>query len=128
MGESGEGGSSGEGGRRGGGEDGPDLISSPHLLLSAGEGGQGGILGGGGVRGGVSVSSPHLSGSVLSPQHTTGSSSSNNNNNNAALSNNMAAISQSQGQGSGMFGGLGLGRSVCDEDVCEVGANDSSVT
>lgn len=127
LGESGEGGSSGEGGRRGGGEDGPDLISSPHLLLSAGEGGQGGILGGGGVRGGVSVSSPHLSGSVLSPQHTTGSSSSNNNNN-AALSNNMAAISQSQGQGSGMFGGLGLGRSVCDEDVCEVGANDSSVT
>lgn len=127
LGESGEGGSSGEGGRRGGGEDGPDLISSPHLLLSAGEGGQGGILGGG-VRGGVSVSSPHLSGSVLSPQHTTGSSSSNNNNNNAALSNNMAAISQSQGQGSGMFGGLGLGRSVCDEDVCEVGANDSSVT
>ncbi|XP_035536977.1 zinc finger and BTB domain-containing protein 22b [Morone saxatilis] len=143
LGESGEGGGvSGEGGRRGGsgGEDGPDLISSPHLLLSAGEGGQGGIMGGGG-RGGVSVSSPHLSGSVLSPQHpgvsATGSSSSNNslNNSNAALSNNMAAagallgvVSQSSGQGSGMFGGLGLGRSVCDEDVCEVSANDSSVT
>ncbi|KAM9340343.1 zinc finger and BTB domain-containing protein 22b [Symphorus nematophorus] len=146
LGESGEGGSSGEGGRRGGGggEDGPDLMSSPHLLMSAGEGGQGGILGGGG-RGGVSVSSPHLSGSVLSPQHaapaTAGSSSSNNSLNNSgspALSNNMATatgallgvVSQSpgQGQGSGMFGGLGLGRSVCDEDVCEVSANDSSVT
>uniref|UniRef100_A0A4W6F3G4 Zinc finger and BTB domain containing 22b n=1 Tax=Lates calcarifer TaxID=8187 RepID=A0A4W6F3G4_LATCA len=84
LGDGGEGGSSGEGGRRGGGggEDGPDLISSPHLLLSAGEGGQGNILGGGGGRGGVSVSSPHLSGAVLSPQHggvsATGSSSSNN--------------------------------------------------
>ncbi|XP_051245965.1 zinc finger and BTB domain-containing protein 22b [Dicentrarchus labrax] len=143
LGESGEGGVSGEGGRRGGsgGEDGPDLISSPHLLMSAGEGGQGGHLGGGGGRGGLSVSSPHLSGSVLSPQHpgvsATGSSSSNslNNSGNAALSNNMAAtgpllgvVSQSSGQGSGMFGGLGLGRSVCDEDVCEVSANDSSVT
>uniref|UniRef100_UPI0037E7DF2F zinc finger and BTB domain-containing protein 22b isoform X1 n=1 Tax=Semicossyphus pulcher TaxID=241346 RepID=UPI0037E7DF2F len=126
-------GESGEGGRRGGGggEDGPDLMSSPHLLLSAGEGGQAGILGAGG-RGGVSVSSPHLSGSVLSPQHSgvsaTGSSSSNN-----SASNNMAAAGallgvSSPGQGSGMFGGLGLGRSVCDEDVCEVGANDSSVT
>uniref|UniRef100_UPI0037E84FA4 zinc finger and BTB domain-containing protein 22b isoform X2 n=1 Tax=Semicossyphus pulcher TaxID=241346 RepID=UPI0037E84FA4 len=93
-------GESGEGGRRGGGggEDGPDLMSSPHLLLSAGEGGQ------------------------------AGSSSSNN-----SASNNMAAAGallgvSSPGQGSGMFGGLGLGRSVCDEDVCEVGANDSSVT
>ncbi|XP_018529622.1 LOW QUALITY PROTEIN: zinc finger and BTB domain-containing protein 22b [Lates calcarifer] len=145
LGDGGEGGSSGEGGRRGGGggEDGPDLISSPHLLLSAGEGGQGNILGGGGGRGGVSVSSPHLSGAVLSPQHggvsATGSSSSNNsvsNSSSAALTNNVAAgallgvVSQSpgQGQGSGMFGGLGLGRGVCDEDVCEVSANDSSVT
>ncbi|XP_049458997.1 zinc finger and BTB domain-containing protein 22b [Epinephelus fuscoguttatus] len=142
LGESGEGGSNGEGGRRGGGggEDGSDLISSPHLLLSAGEGGQGAILGGG--RGGMSVSSPHLSGTVLSPQHTgvsaTGSSSSNNsvsNSSSAAVSNNMASagallgvVSQSPGQGSGMFAGLGLGRSVCDEDVCEVSANDSSVT
>ncbi len=127
LGESSDGGSVGEGGRRGGGggEEGPDLISSPHLLLSAGEGGQGGILGG---RGGVSISSPHLSGSVLSPQHT-GSSSSNGSS--AALSNNMAAaggVSQSPGQGSGMFGGLTLGRSVCEEDVCEVSANDNSVT
>nr|XP_046274677.1 zinc finger and BTB domain-containing protein 22b isoform X1 [Scatophagus argus] len=134
LGESGEGGSGGEGARRGGGgggDDGPDLMPSPHLLLSAGEGGQGGILGGG--RGGVSVSSPHLS--VLSPQHTgvsaTGSSSSNGSS--AALGNAMGTtgvVSQSsgQGQGSGIFGGLGLSRSVCDEDVCEVSANDSSVT
>ncbi|XP_022599897.1 zinc finger and BTB domain-containing protein 22-like [Seriola dumerili] len=134
LGESGEGGSSGEGGRRGGGEDGPDLISSPHLLLSAGEGGQGNMMGGGG-RGGVSVSSPHLSGAVLSPQHggvsATGSSSSNNSasNNMAAAGAHLGVVSQSpgQGQGSGMFG-LGLGRSVCDEDVCEVSANESSVT
>ncbi|XP_037650551.1 zinc finger and BTB domain-containing protein 22b [Sebastes umbrosus] len=142
MGEGGEGGSGGEGGRRGGGggEDGSDLISSPHLLLSAGEGGHGGILGGGGGRGGVAVSSPHLSGGVLSPHHAgvsaTGSSSSNNSNSSsAALGHNMAAagallgvVSQGPGQGSGMFAGLGLGRGVCDEDVCEVGANDSSVT
>ncbi|XP_040909405.1 zinc finger and BTB domain-containing protein 22b [Toxotes jaculatrix] len=144
LGESGEGGSGGEGGRRGGaaGEDGPDLISSPHLLLSAGEGGQGNILGGGGGRGGVSVSSPLLSGAVLSPQHggvsATGSSGSNNsvsNSGSAALSSSVAAtgallgiVSQSPGQGPGMFGGLGLGRSVCDEDVCEVSANESSVT
>ncbi|XP_028453692.1 zinc finger and BTB domain-containing protein 22b [Perca flavescens] len=136
LGESGEGGSSGsggEGGRRGGGEDGPDLISSPHLLLSAGEGGHGGILGGGG-RGGASVPSPHLSGAVMSPQHTgvsaTGSSSSNNSviNSMAAAGSLLGVVSQSPGQGSGMFAGLGLGRSVCDEDVCEVSANDSSVT
>ncbi|XP_056254758.1 zinc finger and BTB domain-containing protein 22b [Seriola aureovittata] len=136
LGESGEGGSGGEGGRRGGGggDDGPDLISSPHLLLSAVEGGQGNMLGGGG-RGGVSVSSPHLSGAVLSPQHggvsATGSSSSNNSasNNMAAAGAHLGVVSQSpgQGQGSGMFG-LGLGRSVCDEDVCEVSANESSVT
>ncbi|XP_058474326.1 zinc finger and BTB domain-containing protein 22b [Solea solea] len=131
--ERGEGGSGGEGGRRAGGgaEEGPDLISAPHLLLSAGEGGQGNILaGGGGGRGGggASVSSPHLP-----PQHSsvsaTGSGST------ATLSNSMAAagallgvVSQSPGQGSGMFGALGLSRSVCGEDVCEVSANDSSVT
>lgn len=142
LGESGEGMSSGEGGRRGaaGGEDGSDLISSPHLLLSPGEGGQGGILGGG--RGGVSAPSPHLSGAVLSTQHASISASGSNSgnssvSNSSALSNNMAAagallgvVSQSpgQGQGSGMFGGLGLGRSVCNEDVCEVSANDNSVT
>ncbi|XP_033181351.1 zinc finger and BTB domain-containing protein 22b [Mastacembelus armatus] len=129
LGESGEGGNSSDAGRRGGGEDGPDLMSSPHLLLSAGEGGQGNILGGGG-RGG-SVSSPHLSSAVLSPQHggvsATGSSSTNSSNM-AATGVLLGVVSQSQGQGSGLFGGLGLGRSVCDEDVCEVGANDSSVT
>lgn len=130
LGESGEGGSGSDGGRRGGGggEDGPDLISSPHLLLSAGEGGQGGILGGG-ARGGTSV---------LSPQHggLSAAGSGSGNSSSAALSNNMAAaagallgaVSQSQGQGSVMFGGLGLGRGACEEDVCEVSANESSVT
>ncbi|KAM6974457.1 zinc finger and BTB domain-containing protein 22b isoform 2-T2 [Tautogolabrus adspersus] len=95
LGESGEGRSSSEGGRRGGGsDDGQDLMSPPQLLLSAGEGGQGGILGG---RGGVSVNSSHLSGSVLSPQHSgvsaAGSISNNSvsNSSSAALSNNMAA-------------------------------------
>ncbi|KAM9839028.1 zinc finger and BTB domain-containing protein 22b [Aulostomus maculatus] len=136
LGEGSEGGSSVEGGRRGGGgEEGSDLIPSPHLLLSPGEGGQGGMLGGGGVRAGVSVPSPHLSGVGLSAQHASGSSSGNNGaSSSSALSNMSAAggllgvISQSQGQGSGMFGGLGLGRGVCNEDVCEVSANESSVT
>ncbi|XP_071767214.2 zinc finger and BTB domain-containing protein 22b [Centroberyx gerrardi] len=144
LGEGADGGSGVEGGRRGGGggEDGSDLISSPHLLLSPGEGGQGGVLGGGGGRGGMSVLSPHHSSAVLSPQHpsvsATGSSSSNGSSSNSGssgLSNTMAAagallgvVSQNPGQGSGMFGGLGMGRSVCDEDVCEVSANDNSVT
>lgn len=123
LGESGEGGGSGDGGRRAGGEDGPDLISSPHLLLSAGEGGQGGVLGGG-ARGGVSV---------LSPQHggvSAAGSSSSNSSNMAAAGALLGAVSHSPGQGpgSGMFGGLGLGRGSCDEDVCEVSANESSVT
>ncbi|KAM3858276.1 zinc finger and BTB domain-containing protein 22b [Diretmus argenteus] len=138
LGEGGE--ESGEGGRRaagggGGGEDGSDLISSPHHLLSPGEGGQGGVLGG---RGGMSVLSPHHSSAVLSPQHpsvsATGSSSSNGSSS-SGLSNSMAAagvlvgvVSQNPGQGSGMFSGLGMGQSVCDEDVCEVSANDGSVT
>lgn len=135
LGESGEGGSGSDGGRRGGGggEDGPDLISSPHLLLSAGEGGQGGVLGGG-ARGGTSVLSPQHGG--LSAAGSGGGNSSMSNSSSAALSNNMAAaagallgaISQSQGQGSVMFGGLGLGRGACEEDVCEVSANESSVT
>lgn len=34
----------------------------------------------------------------------------------------------SPAQGSAMFGGLGLVRSVCDEDVCEVGPHEPSVT
>lgn len=138
LGEGGEGGSGGEGGRRGGGggDDGSDLMSSPHLLLSAGEGAQGGILGGGGGRGGVSGSSPHVSSGVLSPHHASvsapGSSSSNSSgsslNNMSTTGGLLGVVSHSPGQGSGMFGGLGLGRGVCDEDVCEVGANDSSVT
>uniref|UniRef100_A0A3B4ZUZ6 Zinc finger and BTB domain-containing protein 22-like n=1 Tax=Stegastes partitus TaxID=144197 RepID=A0A3B4ZUZ6_9TELE len=142
LGEGGEGGGSSDGGRRGGGEDGSDLISSPHLLLSAGEGAQSGILGGG-TRGGASVSASHLSAAVLSPQHAGvsaagggGSSNSVSNSSSAALSNNISASGAllgvspgpGQGPGSGMFGGLGLGRSVCDEDVCEVSANESSVT
>ncbi|KAM7373583.1 hypothetical protein PAMP_008424 [Pampus punctatissimus] len=106
LGEGGEGGSGGEGRR--GGEDGSELIPSPHLLLSPGEGGQGGILVGG--RGGVSAPSPHLSGAVLSTQHAgvlaSGSSSSNSSvSNSSVLSNNMAAagallgvVSQSPGQ------------------------------
>ncbi|XP_047460247.1 zinc finger and BTB domain-containing protein 22b [Mugil cephalus] len=139
LGEGGEGASGTDGARRGGGggggggggsEDGPDFISSPHLLLSAGEGGQGGIVGGG-ARGGVSVST--LSAAVLAQQqqqqqqqHVSAAGS----NNSSSSSGNMAAagalLSPGQGQGSGMFGGLGLGRSVCDEDVCEV--DESSVT
>ncbi|XP_068189755.1 zinc finger and BTB domain-containing protein 22b [Antennarius striatus] len=111
--------------RRAGGEDGPDLMSSPHLLLSAGEGG-----GGGGGGRGVSVSS-HLS--VLSPQHGGASAAGSSSSSCSALGGNMAAAGgvgqgQGQGHGSGGFGGLGLGRSVCEEDVCEVNANDSSVT
>lgn len=108
-------GDGGDGGRRGGGEDGPDLISSPHLLLSAGEGGQGG-----GARGGASV---------LSPQHAGApAGSSSNSSNMGAAGVLLGAVSQGPGQGSGMFGGLGLGRRVCDDDVCEVGADESSVT
>ncbi|KAK5854721.1 hypothetical protein PBY51_004893 [Eleginops maclovinus] len=128
LGEGGEGGSGGEGVRRGGGggEDGQDLMSSSHLLLSAGEGGQGSVVGGGGGggRGGVSVSSQHLSNSVLS--QATGSSS--NSVNNMAATGALLGVSQGPGQGAGMFAALGLGRSVCEEDVCEVSANDSSVT
>ncbi|KAM9386172.1 zinc finger and BTB domain-containing protein 22b [Pholidichthys leucotaenia] len=124
LGESSEGGSSSDGGRRAGGgsEDGPDVISSPHILLPAGDSqGHGGILGGG-TRGGASV---------LSPAAGSGSSNgsvSNSGTNMAAAGALMAVVSQSQGQGSGMFGGLGMGRSVCDEDVCEVSPNESSVT
>ncbi|XP_031727081.1 zinc finger and BTB domain-containing protein 22b [Anarrhichthys ocellatus] len=120
----GEGGDGGEGGRRGGGgggggEDGIDLIASPHLLLSGGEGGQGGILGGGGRGGGMIAAPPHISGISA-----TGSS----NNNMAATGALLGVVSQSPGQGPGLFAGLGLGRSVCDDDVCEVSADDGSVT
>ncbi|XP_029023600.1 zinc finger and BTB domain-containing protein 22b [Betta splendens] len=87
----------GEGGRRGG-EDGPEGRSSPHLLLSAGEGGR-----------------------AAGPGSAAGSSSS------VGGAGSLLGAVQSPAQGSGMFGGLGLGRSVSDEDVCEVGAN-SNVT
>ncbi|XP_034456733.1 zinc finger and BTB domain-containing protein 22b [Hippoglossus hippoglossus] len=126
LGESGEAGGSGEGGRRGGGggEDGPDLISSAHLLLSAGEGGQGNVQGGGGGRGGVSVSSPHLTGGVSATGSSSSNSSLSNSNNMAAAGALLGVVTQSPGQGSGMFGALALGRSVCGE----VSANDNSVT
>ncbi|KAM8841132.1 zinc finger and BTB domain-containing protein 22b [Spinachia spinachia] len=116
-----------EGGRRGAGEDGTDLIASSHLLLSGGEGGHGGILGGGGGEeggggGGGMSSSPHHSGISA-----TGSSSShgvrNMSSNMAAAGSQLGVVSQHAGQGSGMFG-PGLGRGVCDGDVCE----DGSVT
>lgn len=89
------GGEGGGGGRR---EDGPDLISSPHLF---GAGGEGTAAAAGGLRGAADPS-------VLSPQHPT--------------------AAQSPAQGPGVFGGLGLVRSVCDEDVCEVDPHDPSVT
>ncbi|KAK2830756.1 hypothetical protein Q5P01_018687 [Channa striata] len=103
--ESGEGGGGGDAGRRGvgGGEEGPDLMS--------------GFDG----RTGVSASSPHVSGAVTNSLVSNSSG-------NMAAGALLGAVSQSAGQGSGMFGGLGLSRSVCDEDVCEVSANDSSVT
>ncbi|KAM4725201.1 zinc finger and BTB domain-containing protein 22b isoform 2-T3 [Anableps anableps] len=107
-GEAGEGAGSGDGGRRGG-EDGPDFSSSAHLLLSAAEGGQGGGTRGGGAS--ASAAGHH-------------------GDNMAAAGPLLGAVSQSPGadHGSGMFGGLGLARGVCDEDVCEVSADESSVT
>lgn len=87
-----------DGGRR---DDGPELISPPQLFTSGGEGAAAAAAGGG--RGGGDPS-------MLSPQHSAG------------------AAAQSPAQASGMFGGLGLVRSVCDEDVCEVGPHDPSVT
>lgn len=125
LGENSEGGSNPEGRRGGaGGEDGSDFLSSHHLLLAAAEGGQGSVRGGGG-RGGASTSSPHLS--VLSPQHAaTGSGS--NHGSATVLSNNMAATAGVPQSPSHMFGGLGATRDMCDEDECEVGVNESSVT
>lgn len=81
-------------------EDGPDLMSSPHVF---GSGGDGATAAAGGAR---AAADPPL----LSPLHST------------------RTAAQSPAQGSGMFGGLGLVRSVCDEDVCEVGTHDPSVT
>lgn len=142
-------GNGGEGRRRGGGgaEDGLDVMSSPHLLLHNGEGGHGNVVGVRRGLGGVSVSSPHLSSSVLSAQHGNsgipakgGSSNSNSSNSssNASLSNNIMAspaavagaallVPQSPGQGhvTGVFSGLGHG--VCSEE-CDISANDSSLT
>ncbi|XP_056154046.1 zinc finger and BTB domain-containing protein 22b [Lampris incognitus] len=109
----GRGGGSGGGG---GGEEGLDMISSPpHLLLSPGEAGQAGALGSG--RAAMSVLSPHHSSSVVPPQQPTVSAGANS-----------GVVSQSIGQGSGMFGSMGITRNVGEEDLCEVNVNDSSVT
>lgn len=107
-GEGGEGGAGVDGGRRGG-EDGPDYSASTHLPLSAAEGGQGG----GGRGGGASVSAA-------------GQGSGNYGNNMAAA----GSVPQSPGPdpGSGMFGGLGLARSVYNEDVLELSTDENSVT
>lgn len=103
----------GDGGGRGGGaEDGSELTSSPHLLLSPGDGGQGGVAGRGGL------SAQHAG----TPAAGSGGS----------VTNSVAApgglLGPSASPGSGMFGGLVLGRGGCDGDVCEVGADDSSAT
>ncbi|XP_038827442.1 zinc finger and BTB domain-containing protein 22-like [Salvelinus namaycush] len=102
----------------GGGSDRTDGISPqhlPHVPLSTSESGHG-VVGG---RNGISVLSPHHS--------STGSSS------NAVSCLTMASSgvllgvnSQSvmQVQGSSVFG-LGVSRGGCEEEVCEVGANDS---
>ncbi|XP_027892556.1 zinc finger and BTB domain-containing protein 22b [Xiphophorus couchianus] len=109
----------GEGGRRGGGggEEGPDFNASTHLLLSAADGGQGGAARGGGAS------------AAAAGQHG-GGSSHHGNTMAAATGTMLGAVSQSPGldHGSGMFGGLGLARGVCEEDVCEVSADGSSVT
>lgn len=102
-GEGGAGGGGADRGRRG--EDAPDFSSSSHLLLAAGEGAP---------RGGASVSAQHGTGSNGGAAAAAG-----------AL---LAGVSQSPGQDQGMFGGLGLDRGVCDEDVCEVSPDESSVT
>ncbi|XP_038158772.1 zinc finger and BTB domain-containing protein 22b [Cyprinodon tularosa] len=103
----------GDAGRRGG-EEGPDFSTSTHLLLSAPEGQ------GDGTRGGASVSA-----AALTQQHGGSSSTASSHH-----GNNMAAAGGLLGpdQVSGIFGGLGLARSVCEEDVCEVSADESSVT
>uniref|UniRef100_A0A3P9N1U4 Zinc finger and BTB domain containing 22b n=1 Tax=Poecilia reticulata TaxID=8081 RepID=A0A3P9N1U4_POERE len=112
----------GDGGRRGGGggEEGPDFSASTHLLLSAVDGGQGGAARGGGAS------------AAAAGQHggSSGGSSHHGNNMAAAAGAMLGVVSQSldPDHGSGMFGGLGLARGVCEEDVCEVSADGSSVT
>ncbi|KAK5615767.1 hypothetical protein CRENBAI_022554 [Crenichthys baileyi] len=118
-GEGGEG-RMGDAGKRGG-EDGPNFNTSTHLIPSAAEGGQGG-----GTRGGVSVST-----AGLTQQHGGSSTgSSHHSNNMAAAGVLLGVVSHSPGpdQVSGIFGGLGLARGVCDEDVCEVSADEGNVT
>ncbi|KAJ8000083.1 hypothetical protein DPEC_G00201170 [Dallia pectoralis] len=86
----------------GGGSDRSEGMSPQHLpqlYLSAAEASQG-------AKDGISVSSPHHSGT---------SSSSN------------SGVHAMQGQGSTTFD-LGSGRGGCEDDVCEVSANDGSVS
>lgn len=81
---------------RGRSEDGAELMASPHLVhTEAGGGGRG--------------------------QH--GNSVSNMSNNNMAAGALLGVVSHGQGQVSGMFAGLAMGRNVCQEDVCDVRAN-----
>uniref|UniRef100_A0A096M4W5 Zinc finger and BTB domain containing 22b n=1 Tax=Poecilia formosa TaxID=48698 RepID=A0A096M4W5_POEFO len=109
----------GDGGRRGG-EEGPDFNASTHLLLSAADGGQAGAARGGGES------------AAAAGQHggSSGGSSHHGNTMATAAGAILGVVSQSLGpdHGSGMFGGLGLARGVCEEDVCEVSADGSSVT
>uniref|UniRef100_A0A4W5PR47 Zinc finger and BTB domain containing 22b n=1 Tax=Hucho hucho TaxID=62062 RepID=A0A4W5PR47_9TELE len=101
----------------GGGSDRTDGISPqhlPHLPLSASEADQGAV----GGRSGISVLSPHHS--------STGSSS------NAVSCLTMASAGARLGvnslsvlQGQGSVFGLGVSQGGCEEEVCEVGDNDS---
>ncbi|XP_072304311.1 zinc finger and BTB domain-containing protein 22-like [Eucyclogobius newberryi] len=100
----------GEGGGEGGGEagetrrhgeDAGEMMSSPHLVMSETGHGGGRAQHGGGNGG---VANGNLS------------------DNNVAL---LGPASQSHSQGSGLFAGLAMGRSLCEEDACEV--NQSSV-
>lgn len=107
--------SEGSGEPRGRCEDGGELMASPHLLTDGAPGGEGRVQ--------LSVVSA--------------ATNSNSSVNNGTIRNNMAATgallgvvspSPGQGQGSGMFVGLAMARSVCEEEVCEVSANEGSVT
>ncbi|KAM9737980.1 LOW QUALITY PROTEIN: zinc finger and BTB domain-containing protein 22b [Menidia menidia] len=104
----GEAGEAGGGPRAGGGEDGLDLMAAPHLMLSAGEGGGGGGGGSGtSARGGLATRG---GGGMAAGDLAAG-----------------APLSPGQEQGGGGFGGLGLARGGCQEDVCQVSADESSL-
>ncbi|XP_055732256.1 zinc finger and BTB domain-containing protein 22-like [Salvelinus fontinalis] len=101
----------------GGVSDRTDGVSPQHLPLSASEAGQDAV----GGRTGISVLSPHHS--------STGSSS------NAVSCLTMVGAGARLGvnspsvlQGQGSVFGLGVSQGGCEEEVCEVGDNDTSVT